>query len=364
MNTSNSASLQLLGIANRVAANARDCVSALADSLAGTVPAASACQTMIMADGGGLAVAVRGENGNWKNVLRLGEHSGGMASTLQKHLSQLPRGPVMLRTGTGRAVVSRLPLPAAAQDVLPAVVRNKVESLAPWPLAEALWGYRVAGKTEAGQLLVDVGIVSRKTAFGLLHGLENAGVKIARFEINPDAQAGAGIEIDTHGDDRRQVARRKIATAMSVLAVIAAGAAAFGGYQAFRSYSEASALDANIEQLTQSLRGTGTGGAGSAQLTAANTLYTRKQDTRPTLEVLNTLTKLVPDGIWLTTLDLDGGKITLSGRGNQVPGVIGTLENSDTFKDVNFASATQREPDAAADSFAISAAVEGKEAQP
>jgi general secretion pathway protein L len=363
MNTSNSASLQLIGIANNLGASVRDCISAFADNLAGGVPGADQCRSMIMADGKGLSISARQETGGWKPAFKLDGSLDSVLAPVAKHLKQLPRGPIMLRAGTGRAVVARQPLPAAAIDVLPAVVRNKVESLAPWPLAEALWGYRVAGKSENGQLLVDVGVVSRKTAFGLLDGLEAAGIKISRFEISPDIHAESGIEIDVHGEDRQKLARRKITLAMTILALVAAGIGGYGAYRAFDTYREASGIDSDLVRLTQSLRDAGATAGTSAQLSEANRLYFRKLESRPAIEILNSLTKLIPDGIWLNALDLDGGQLTISGRGNQVPGVIETLESSVEFKDVNFASATQREPDASADSFAISAVVESKEAQ-
>jgi Tfp pilus assembly protein PilN len=231
-------------------------------------------------------------------------------------------------------------------------------------LAEALWGYREAGTMEDGHIAVDVGVVSRKTAFGLLRQIEATGIKVQRFEIAPDSETQDGIEIDIHGDDRRKGARRTLKAIMGVVAAAALGVGGYGAYLAYGTYKQSDALTQNIDRLHKSLRGNSATAAGSARLAEANTLYVRKLENRSALEILNTMTELVPDGIWLNTLDLDKNEITIAGRGNEVPGVIATLESSDAFKDVNFASATQREPDATADSFAISAIIETKPVKP
>ena len=124
------------------------------------------------------------------------------------------------------------------------------------------------------------------------------------------------------------------------------------------SEAELAAVENDIAKVQLALRNKGGAGDDSQQLAAANILYSRKRETRPAIEVLNTLTRLVPDSIWLSVLEIDGKTITIAGRGNEVSGVIETLESSDTFSAVYFASATQRETDAATDSFSISAVVD------
>ena len=363
MSNSNSATVQLLGLGKTLAARAAVNIDAFADAIAGTVPDANACRTLLMAGDNGVAVYVRAASGLWQGIVQVAALDDASLPVLSQHMRGLPAGPMLLRVGAGRAVLNRLSLPAAAAEVLPAVVRNKVESLAPWPLSEALWGYRTADSTENGQIAVDVGIVSRKTAFGLIAALERAGARIGRLEIGGNDDVDDGIEIDVHGEERRGAARRRITTVMSAAAALALLVGATGSFLAFQTQSAFTEAEEQIARLQQSLRGNGDAAA-SPRLAEANKLYHRKIESRPAVEVLNTLTGLVPDSIWLSTLELDSGKLTIAGRGNQVPGVIETLESSDTFRDVNFASATQREPDAAADSFAISALVEVKEPQP
>ena len=361
MTTTNSATIQLLGLGNRIGARASEAVMAFADSLAAAVPDAATCTVMIVADDRYLTLHQRDASGSWGAGQRIGNSTG---NGLDRQQMQAMRGRVLLRAGSGRSVTTRLTLPAATSEVLPQVVRNKVESLAPWPISEALWGYRLAGPPIGGHIQVDVGIVSRKTALALLHRVESAGAKISRFEVGHDGTGTQGIEIDIHGDDRRQLMRNRVKAAMSAVLAIAIMAGGYGGYLAYRTAAQTAAVEAAIADVQAALRNKDGAGGASQKLVQANALFARKRESRPVLELINTLSKLVPDGIWLSSLEIDGRTVTISGRGNQVPGVIATLESSDTFSDVNFASATQREADAAADSFSISASVEGKAENP
>ena len=357
MKTSNSATVQIIGSGRRLSSRAREAITAFADGLAGSVPTADSCRGMILADDGGLSAHRPHSPGHWQAGSRIADDS---AAQLRKELARLPRGRKLLRAGAGRSVVTRLSLPAATRDVLAQVVRNKVESLAPWPISEVLWGHRIAGSPQAGQIIVDVGIVSRKTAAGLLEKFDAAGVRISRFEVSHGNEASDGIEIDVHGEARRQTMRGRVKAVMSAVLVSALAVGGYGGYLSYQTAIEMAAVDDDIAKAQLALRNKGGAGDDSQQLTAANILYSRKRETRPAIEVLNTLTKLVPDGIWLSVLEIDGKTITIAGRGNEVPGVIETLESSDTFSAVNFASATQRETDAATDSFSISAVVDAK----
>ena len=96
------------------------------------------------------------------------DHASGQTVNPQPDLQMLlAKGPgrrlrknLCLRLAQGRAVKKHIRLPASARDVLPAIVRNKVESLAPWPVEQAHWGYRITDELPGGDIGVDVGIIS------------------------------------------------------------------------------------------------------------------------------------------------------------------------------------------------------------
>jgi general secretion pathway protein L len=253
--------------------------------------------------------------------------------------------------------VKKVTLPATALEVLPAIVRNKVESLAPWPLSEVMWGYRVSDTAQSGQVGVDVAIVSRKSADVLLSAVHNAGVKVIQLDVGDRSDDPHGIQIDFLGPARAKRARRLVTSVMSAAAIAALMAGTYGLYLALSLQSELASVDRRARLLEEKLLGGGTAKV-SAKLSEANKLYQRRKESLPVVAMLNSLTKAVPNGTWLNGIDYGGGQLTITGRGNGIAGVIESLEKSDTFANVNFASATQRDASLQADIFSISADIQ------
>lgn len=285
-----------------------------------------------------------------------------IAALASRTLRGRARKDVLLRLTGGKTVRQRIALPAAALDVLPAVIRNKVESIAPWPLAEVLWGYRVAEPPAPGQIAADVGIVGRKAVDGLIGALTAAGLRVQAIEIG-DAADGA-IQIDTAGPRRSQGYRRAIGAGLALAAIGSLAAGGYGAYLAYGAQRELQALDRQYTELRQSLLGRSGAAAGDAKLAAANAAHDRKAGSLAFVAMLDDLTRQVPDGTWLTGIDYDERRLTIAGKGRDIDKVIGSLDSSDYFSDVNFASATQRDADLDADSFVISATVAPAKAQP
>jgi hypothetical protein len=355
---SNSATRQLLNQGNRLGRWMRTCVASLAEDLAGTATDSASNRTMIVMTGEGAEIHARGKTGPRELVARLEGHPDETAGALKRALHSNSSEDVLLRITSDRAVVKDIQLPSGALEVLPAVIRNKIESLAPWPLSEALWGYKIAGPPKSGQITVSVGIVSRKSLDGLLALLGEAGVKVGFLDIARSPEDPDAIAIDFQNENRLVRARRKLKTVMSIAAVLCLATASYGLYLALMSYSELSSTEARTAELKQALvAGSGSGNTG-AKLSEANKLYQRKLESRPVVVILNDLTKLVPDGTWLNTIDYENGQVTISGRGTEIPNVIESLEKSDVFSKVNFASATQRDPNLDVDIFSISASID------
>jgi general secretion pathway protein L len=358
--TSNSTSLPFFSMGDSVTGWARKCVAALMDDLAASAATAANCRTMILATAGGMEIFRRGKQGNWARAAILQGSPASLADALGRQLKGGKRRHVLLRIAIDRAVIQRLRLPAGALEVLPAVIRNKIESLAPWPVNEAMWGHRLMAPPHSGQIEVEAAIVSRQSGEALLATLAEAGIKPDCLEIGPADPMAEGIAIDFQEANRGRASRLVLGGVMAVVAAIALGISGYGAYLYYQSATELARIESQIEELNQSLRGASSGSGMPAKLAEANKIYMRKSEGRPTVTVLNALTRLLPDGVWLNSLDYGGNQITIAGRGDEIPGIIGKLETSEEFSSVNFASATQRDQEAGADSFAISASIDGK----
>ncbi|MFN0193365.1 MAG: PilN domain-containing protein [Aestuariivirga sp.] len=356
---SNSATAYAVNRVSRGARWLKTCVSAFIDELAQKLDSREASRALVTVERDHADLHVRDRNGEARHVARVEGSLDSAAIRFREQLTSRQRQAVALRIGAGRALITTINLPQGIADVLPAVVRNKIESLGPWPLEETVWGYRVAGSPRDGQIGVDVALTSRSKLDELLRPLEAAGLRIGRIDAQDPEQGEHIVAFDFH-DARRRVRLRRIAsTAIAAMLIAPLITASLGGYRWYAAQNELTAVEARIASLESGLRG-GDVTAGSAQLAQANQLYARKRDSEPFVTVLAKLSELLPDQVWLESLSFENGIVTITGRGSGVPALIETLESSQLFKAANFAAATQHDDAANIDTFSISANVESK----
>ncbi|MGQ0486253.1 MAG: PilN domain-containing protein [Hyphomicrobiales bacterium] len=355
----NSATRQVLALGGRLARRIRTYIDALIADLANEGGTAPAWRQLIHLGGGKAQIYGRNKAGAPELI---GSFEGAIPAKLRTKLARGKR--IHLRLGRERAVVQTLSLPEGAREVLAAVVRNKVESLAPWPLEEAVWGYRETAESQPGHIGVEIGIASRRTVEALLAALAASGIRADRLDIGANAPAEDGIAIDFHSAARLERARNLLKTSLAGAATVAAAVFAAGLYMALSAQAELTAVEQRSEALSRALKQGPAGAAAAGKLAFANSIHERKKNERPLIAVLNTLTALVPDGIFLNALDYEDNAVTLTGRGTGASGVIGLLEASDVFAAAAFSSATQRDPNSNAEVFSISATIEAPGAAP
>lgn len=81
--------------------------------------------------------------------------------------------------GAGLSVMGRMILPAESDAILQAIIRNKVEGIAPWPLTQSVYGQRIAPVPgDAAHVSVDVAVVSRALLDDIARALAEAGCTV------------------------------------------------------------------------------------------------------------------------------------------------------------------------------------------
>jgi Tfp pilus assembly protein PilN len=74
--------------------------------------------------------------------------------------------------------------------------------------------------------------------------------------------------------------------------------------------------------------------------------------------VLNELSEILPQSVWLGSLSLEDARLEIKGQGSDIPSLIDVLEQSAAFRDVNFSSATQFDAERNQQAFSIGATLE------
>ncbi len=261
-----------------------------------------------------------------------------------------------LEIAPGLILASRMILPAESEEILRAIVRNKVESIAPWPLAQSLYGQRIeAVPGDAAHVAVDVGVVSRALLEDIAGRLASAGMAVKAASLR--LPTGESLRIDFGSEEEIRDAERRATRLGVVFAAVAGAVAVLGIMLVWQSSSRLAAAREETARLTASLKPDAAGGAASL-VEAANILHERRRLRQPAVAVMNELSEVLPQTVWLESLSLDDVRIDLKGKGSDIPALIDILEQSPSFMDVNFASATQFNEESNAESFSIGATLE------
>lgn len=264
---------------------------------------------------------------------------------------------VALAFAHDQSVSQQIVLPKQPEDVLRAIVRNKVESLAPWPLAQCLWGMRVSPIAgDPGHVAADIAVVSRALLDDIASVLEASGSEVTAATVM--LADGEEVDIDLGGDDIRRAAEARavtLARAAGVLLVLLAGLGLFGVY---RTAAETARLERETAAALASLKPSGALAGEPPLVAAANRLHALRADRLPAVAILDELSRLLPDNVYLTYLGLNDAEVVLKGQGSGVPDLVSPLESSPLFGAVNFAAATELDENSKADSFSLSAQLE------
>src|SRR3954452_8742552 len=231
----------------------RSSIDAFIDDLAGLSSASREWQAMVYV-GEEVEIYARGKAGPERIAVVGTDLDDRALEPLSRRLANSKTG-VCLRFSSSRAVRRVIALPASARDVVPAIVRNKVESLAPWPLSEALWGYRTFNEpAQNGLVNVEVGIVGRKQVQTVLIWLKRIGVVVTDFDIAESVRGTDAIAIDFVRDNAVARVRRRLTRTVSWVGGAALLIAAVGLYGAISALMEQQTLADRTGELTAALR--------------------------------------------------------------------------------------------------------------
>ena len=331
-------------------------VLALAEDMALRRAAVSHPSVLLNIRSGGID-AVRVTGANRENLCSAtGRPQKALKEIVQRLASGL--GPeVALGFSKDQSIAQELVLPHQPDEVLRAIVRNKVESLAPWPLSQCLWGMRaspIAGDPQ--HVAVEVAVVSRALLDELAATLRDAGAEVKALAV---ALPGGGeVEIELGSGDIRREARLRAARWARGAAALSLLLAGLGLFWVYRTSAEASRLEDETASLVASLKPNGVPAGEPPLVSAANRVFQARRERRPAVAIVDEVSKLLPNTVYLVKLSLDGEQLTIKGQGSGVPDLIQVLEASPAFQSVNFAAATELDQNSNADAFSLIATLE------
>ena len=276
---------------------------------------------------------------------------GTFALTDGADLPSVGRHAVILRLATA-PLECEVTLPLAAEPALQRVLAAEMDRLTPFAAADLFWTASVAAREPAqARLRVILSLVPRSSLQSLLGVLERLGVAPAALEATHSDGAIRHIPLRPSGRQRRVVPIMGGCAA----ALLVGGAIAVPflsqARQAAELRREAGALQPRVERA-QALRRR----LATRPVEAADAL-TEKRRVGDAMQVLATLTDLLPDDTFVTRLALRQRKLTISGQSAAAAGLITILSSGPRFRDPAFAAPVVRDPASRIDTFSLNADV-------
>lgn len=260
-------------------------------------------------------------------------------------------GGVELRLDPDHLLRRTLTLPTESQGFLKAIVEHRLDRLTPWTADNVVFGYRVAGRAGAKDIAVDFVATSRSIA-------RDALARAAALGLQPTAMGSAAdpvekaVEIDLlsgRGDRASLRRRRAIGRGLMATAVVSLLVYLVSAFASSHVRSQLETVQADLDAERRSVVALS---AGSAIEETVASLIAAKTLDRATFHILDGLADVIPDGTFLTEVEIRPTVLRLKGRSLDAPALVALLETRAGLSNVRFEAPVIRET-GGGDRFAI-----------
>jgi general secretion pathway protein L len=279
------------------------------------------------------------------------DHDRGLGDLLKQ--AKRRARPVTVRLSADLGLCKTLDLPLAAKDDLDQVLRFEMDRLTPFRADEVYFAHRVLGSDARNRRLsLELHLAPRRKVDRVLTALRSFGLVPARLELAGGSEGGDRLNL-LPGEPSQRTREGRLNRAFALLAMMLAASIVAIPLQrqratmaeldaeaaAARAKAEESlAMRDRLDQLTK-----------SAQFLLA---YKTRQPL--VVQVLDELTRLVPDQAYLIQLELHEQTVELHGFAATASDLIGPLEESPLFTAPQFRSPVTRDPRGGTERFHIS----------
>ena len=221
-----------------------------------------------------------------------------------------------IRLAASQCFERRVELPKAARDDVRRMLSFDLERATPFRLAEVYTAHLAAGGPSAkGRQRLRQLIVKRQTVDALLADVRTAGLEPAFVDCWQTTPA-SGLPVDflEAGGARRSglAAHVTLPRALAALALVLAGLTCMVALSRYVSaLAEVRAQTAKVRAEAATVRGAQE--RAEAAVADLARLQRMKLAQVPTVEVLEELSKLLPDSVWLSDLRIDGDTLDIAG---------------------------------------------------
>lgn len=239
-----------------------------------------------------------------------------------------------------KVLARRISLPAAAEENLREVLGFEMDLHTPFRAAEVYYDFTIVGRDSARQqVTVDLVYAPRDAVDELVGGASSLGLKTdtvtCRRRDNANLQPVNLLPLEKRRTKRFDVKRLNLALTV-LLAALLVAAITIPLVQKNRAIA---AVEAQVQAAAAEARQ----GAELRQdlekmAEASQFLVKKKASDVMVVEVIDEVSRILPDHTWIARLDLSGTELQVQGQSSASSSLIGIIESSPWFEDVRFAS--------------------------
>lgn len=288
-----------------------------------------------------LAVSLRHRNGRQEHTTL------GVAARLAG------RKPVLLHPPEGSVLVKQHSVPTAPRRQMEQLLRHELVRITPFKAADLFWRWEGHAKPgDRGRTLVTLTLVPRMALAPALSALDSVGLKADFVEVGPVGRRHLLPVGDAASRSAGGLLALGLAWACAIAAVVAVALPfALQGLSLHRTEDAIAELQPAIAQVEALRKGIAAGEAG-------HDILTQEQDrTGDVLQILATVTRILPDDTFLTDFALRERHMTLSGRSASAPRLITALSADPAISGTAFTAPVTRIEGATSDVFSIKAEI-------
>lgn len=278
-----------------------------------------------------------------------------LVQVLPSSLAGLPR---WLLLPAEQALRRSLVLPAAAAERLRDVVGYEIDRQTPFTAAQVHYDVRVLGR-RGEHIEVELVAVPRAALERALARLGAVATTLAGADV-PDVDGEPlGVNLLPRAvRSRREDPMRRWNLALAACAALALLAA---GWQMLHNRrAAADALAQSIDARMDEARHAAVKRQLLADLVDGQAFLDHKRAARPAMiEVLNEVTRRLPDGSYLEKLSVQGDQLSLIGLSDDAPALVGRLEGATIWRKPALTGALQADPGSRRDRFSLDATLAG-----
>ena len=264
----------------------------------------------------------------------------------------LPRDNVLSRS---------LTLPLAAEENLREVLSFEMDRQTPFTAEQVYYDFSVAARSAAERTLtVDLVLATRRMLDELLARLDSRGLHPDRVTIDCGEDGGfAAVNLlPVENRQRKAVTPRLVNLALGALAVLLL--VSIVSLPLMNKREKITALEPLLETASAKAEEAHRLRKEVDQLTANSRFLTdKKQSSLPVLQVMDELTRILPDDTWITRLDIKGTELQIQGQSSSAAALIPLIESSSILQNPRFRSPVTQVPRSDVERFHLSAETRG-----